>query len=274
MKTKKFNIKFLTLMIVIIIIIYITQLGYIQLLPKIYITLVTIPIALGAIVVGHIGGFICGIVSNIVWGILSGFNLSAIAMLARPLTGLFTGLIFKVLYNNKKIKKSSYYIAAFCCPVLNTLLFKLVIIFYNVEYIHSMAEKFKNPFLFIINFIGISELINIIICFIIISVILRALHYTLENQEHIRLIEKIPLEYKICANCHEYAFGKSKKDFYDDEAVSRACMIYMFGKRIVKADNDLQNCWGYCTYRDININANKVCDKFEPPLNLIEKYNK
>lgn len=197
MKTKQFNTKFfveLALMIAIIIIMSFTPLGYIR-LPGLSITFLTVPVAVGAIVLGPMGGLICGAafgLTSFYQALTGGSAFTAtllginplgtvfLTIIPRTLEGLLTGLIFKALHNNKKIQKISYYIAAFCCPVLNTLLFmsSLVVIFYHTEYIQGMVTKFgaANPFLFVIAFVGIQGVIEAGVCFVMASIISRVLY--------------------------------------------------------------------------------------------------
>ena len=67
---KNFDTKFmveLALMIAIIIIMSLTPLGYIR-TPGLSITLLTVPVAVGAVLLGPTGGAICGLADKLLYG--------------------------------------------------------------------------------------------------------------------------------------------------------------------------------------------------------------
>ena len=127
----------------------------------------TIPVAVGAIILGPVGGLICGLtfgLTSLYQAVTGGsvftfalFNISPVftiilTVVPRTLEGLLTGLIFKVLHNIRSVQKVSYYIASLACPLLNTLLFMstLVALFYRTDFIQTYVTKFaaSNPFTF------------------------------------------------------------------------------------------------------------------------------
>ena len=136
MVKKTFTTKYmveLAAMIAIIIIMAFTPLGYIK-LPGLTITFLTIPVAVGAIILGPVGGLICGLtfgLTSLYQAVTGGsvftfalFNLNPVftiilTIVPRTLEGLLTGLIFKALHNIKSVQKISYYVASLCCPLLN-----------------------------------------------------------------------------------------------------------------------------------------------------------
>ena len=145
----KFNTKYmveLALMVAVILVMSLTPLGYIR-TPGLSITLLTVPVAVGAIILGPVGGLICGLtfgltsfyqcfVGGAMGTVLLGINpfgTFVTTVVTRTLEGFLTGLIFKGLHSINGVKKFSYYIASLCCPLLNTLLFmsSLVLFFYN-----------------------------------------------------------------------------------------------------------------------------------------------
>ena len=110
--TTKYMVE-LAAMIAIIIIMAFTPLGYIK-LPGLTITFLTIPVAVGAIILGPVGGLICGLtfgLTSLYQAVTGGsvftfalFNISPVftiilTVVPRTLEGLLTGLIFKVLHN-------------------------------------------------------------------------------------------------------------------------------------------------------------------------------
>lgn len=189
----------LAMMIAIILLMSFTPLGYIR-TPGLSVTLLTIPVAVGAIILGPKGGAVCGLAfgATSFYMALNGSSAFAAMLLsinpvgtfitcvvARILEGWLTGLIFAALYKNPSVKKVSYYIASLACPLLNTLFFMgfLCIFFYNTEYIQGIASGLGvgNPILFVAAFVGIQGLIEAGICFVIGSIVSRALFSALKR---------------------------------------------------------------------------------------------
>ena len=193
---KKFDTRYmveLAMMIAIIILMSFTPLGYLR-TPGLSITLLTIPVAVGAIILGPRGGAICGLAfgATSFYMALTGSSSFAAMLLsinpfgtfitcivARVLEGWLTGLIFAALYKKASARKVSYYVASLACPLLNTLFFMgfLCVFFYNTEYIQGIASGFGvfNPILSVAAFVGVQGLIEAVICFIIGSIVSRAL---------------------------------------------------------------------------------------------------
>lgn len=168
--------------------------------PLLSISLVTIPVAVAAIIVGPLGGTICGAT----FGICSFINaltgasgmmtaLFAInpvgtfitAFVPRVLEGLFVSLIFIGLQKIKKMKFASYYLAAICCPLLNTLMFmtSLVLFFYKTDYVQGLVESVgaTNPFNFVILLVGVQGIIEAVACLILGGAISQAVSRALKN---------------------------------------------------------------------------------------------
>ena len=174
-----------------------TPLGYIK-LPGLTITFLTIPVAVGAIILGPVGGLICGLtfgLTSLYQAVTGGsvftfalFNISPVftiilTVVPRTLEGLLTGLIFKGLHNIRSVQKVSYYIASLACPLLNTLLFMstLVALFYRTDFIQTYVTKFaaSNPFTFVIAFVGTQGAIEAVVCFVVASILSRTLYAVL-----------------------------------------------------------------------------------------------
>ena len=188
--TTKYMVE-LAAMIAIIIIMAFTPLGYIK-LPGLTITFLTIPVAVGAIILGPVGGLICGLTFGLtsLYQAVTGGSVFTFALFTiiltvvpRTLEGLLTGLIFKVLHNIRSVQKVSYYIASLACPLLNTLLFMstLVALFYRTDFIQTYVTKFaaSNPFTFVIAFVGTQGAIEAVVCFVVASILSRTLYAVL-----------------------------------------------------------------------------------------------
>lgn len=171
----------LSLVSAIIILMALTPLGYVR-TPVLSITLLTIPVAVGSIILGPKGGAILGTVfgatsfAQAVSGaggmtsILFQTNPLGVAFLClvpRILEGFLCGLIFKLL-RKANVQKSAYYIAGISCPVLNTILFMgtLILLFYQTEYIQTLvaSRAVNNPLAFAVALVGIQGAIEAAVC--------------------------------------------------------------------------------------------------------------
>ena len=137
----------LALMVAIIVIMAFSPLGYLR-TPGLTITFLTVPVAVGAIILGPAAGAVCGAAfgcTSIAMAMTGGSAFSAALLQINPFGLLFTllvprilegwlcGLVFQAV---KKFSKNGAYIAAsLACPVLNTVLFmsSLVLFFYRTD---------------------------------------------------------------------------------------------------------------------------------------------
>lgn len=167
----------MALFIAIIILMAFTPIGYIK-TPALEITLIVIPVTVGAIVLGPTSGAILGGVFGITSFIqcfgISPFgaallNINPIAtfilcLVPRILMGWLTGFLFRALKKVDKTKVVSYAVASLAGPLLNTILFMsaLVLFFYNTEYIQGFVSMMgtSNVFAFVIAFVGVNGLIE------------------------------------------------------------------------------------------------------------------
>lgn len=170
----------LALMSAIIIVMAMTPLGYLR-TPFLSITLLTIPVAVGAIVLGpKKGAFLGGIFGATSFAqALSGAGMTAILLQTNPLGVLFLcfvprilegflcGLIAKIL-RKTRYKKAAFYIAGVSCPVLNTILFMgtVITLFYQTDYIQTLVSSLgaTNPMGFVIALVGIQGVIEALVC--------------------------------------------------------------------------------------------------------------
>ncbi|MCD8250251.1 MAG: ECF transporter S component [Lachnospiraceae bacterium] len=186
----------LALMIAIIFIMAFTPLGYLK-TPGLSITFLTVPVAVGAIILGPKAGAICGLAFGIT-SLIQCFGLSAFGtmllsinpigtaftcIVPRVLEGWLCGLIFKAL--RKFMKNPAYFIASLACPLLNTLLYmsSLVFFFYNTDYIQGFVSTLgvTNPLAFVVAFVGAQGLIEAVVCFAIAGVVSRTLALALKQ---------------------------------------------------------------------------------------------
>lgn len=182
----------LAVLLAIIVIMGTTPLGTIR-TPFLSISLVTIPVAIGAILIGPLGGLICGLGFGItsLMNALSGasgmmsalFPVNAVGaiitiMLPRLLEGLITAYLFK-LFRKMKTGKAAFYLGAISCPLLNTLLFMscIVIFFYNTDYIQGLVSNLgaTGPLNFVILLVGVQGLVEAASCCLIAGVVSQTL---------------------------------------------------------------------------------------------------
>lgn len=180
----------LALMIAIIFIMAFTPLGYLR-TPGLSITFLTVPVAVGAMILGPKGGAACGLAFGIT-SLMQCFGMSAMgAMLLsinpfgtvvtcivpRILEGLLCGLIFQGLRGKKK--NLAYFVGGFSCPILNTVLYmsSLVLFFYQTEYIQGFVETLgvTNPLTFVIAFVGVQGAVEAAVCTVVGAAVTRAL---------------------------------------------------------------------------------------------------
>lgn len=185
----------LALMIAIIFVMAFTPLGYFQTMG-LSITFLTVPVAVGAVILGPKGGAICGLAFGIT-SFMQCFGMGAFGtmlfsinplgtaitcIVPRILEGWLCGLIFQAV--KKVAKNGSYFVASLACPLLNTLFFmsSLVIFFYNTDYIQGFVEALgvSNPFMFVVAFVGFQGMIEAVVCFVIASVVSRTLAVALK----------------------------------------------------------------------------------------------
>ncbi len=180
----------LALFTAIILLMAFTPIGYIKTLG-LEITLIVVPVAVGAIVLGPTGGAILGAVFGIT-SFIQCFGMSPfgaallginpigtfiVCLVPRVLMGWLTGLIFK---SGKKISKDLFFgVASLAGPLLNTVFFMttLILFFYNTDFIQGIVASTKatNVFAFVIAFVGINGLIEAIVCFVVGTVVAKAI---------------------------------------------------------------------------------------------------
>lgn len=144
------------------------------------ITFTMIPVAIGAILYGPSGGAVLGAVFGAVSFLQClGYSPFGAALLAinpvftfivcvptRILAGLLAGLIYKALKTACKSDIPALLSASLAAPLLNTVFFmsSLVLFFYRTDYIQGFVSAMgaANPIMFILLFVGINGLVEII----------------------------------------------------------------------------------------------------------------
>ena len=188
MKGKKTNIRYLTelaLLVAILLMMNLTGLAMIP-LPGQYASIMTVPVAVGAMLLGPLAG---GILGGVMGGIsfytavktgfsslfLAGYNGGIVVVLSfincfipRILMGICTGWIYKLVDRIDKTNTIDCYLGGLAAPLLNTLFYMtvLVIIFLNAPMLDQllgpelMAKFQSNVLVFVAAYVGVQALIE------------------------------------------------------------------------------------------------------------------
>lgn len=176
----------LALLIAVVVVMSFTPLGYLVIGP-LSMSLLTIPVAIGAIVMGPVDGLILGLVFGCTsfFNAMSGgsamgtalfsinpFGCFVVCVVARVLMGLCTGLVFQGLTKwNKFPQKLNCAISGLLAAFFNTLFFMgtLVIFFYSSSYVQNICAGLhvNNPLKFVIALVGVQGVVEMILCCIV-----------------------------------------------------------------------------------------------------------
>ena len=130
------------------------------------ITFTMIPVAIGAILYGPSGGAVLGAVFGAVLLAINPVFTFIVCVPTRILAGLLAGLIYKALKTGCKSDIPALLTASLAAPLLNTVFFmsSLVLFFYRTDYIQGFVSAMgaANPIMFILLFVGINGLVEII----------------------------------------------------------------------------------------------------------------
>ena len=183
------NIRWLTqlaLLVAILLVLNYTPLGYLQIGP-LSASLLTVPVAIGAMTMNPMAGAILGGVFGATSFIQAVEGKSAmgaalfqvspagtfvVCFVARVLMGLCTALIFNALRKAMpKNEKLACFLGGLSAPVLNTVFFMgfLVLIFYNCEYVQNLANTLgaQNAFMFIVLLVGVQAIFEWVLCCVV-----------------------------------------------------------------------------------------------------------
>lgn len=191
MEKNKKNIRYLTelaLLLAILLVMNLTGLAMIP-LPGQYASIMTVPVAIGAMMLGPLGGGIMGCAMGAIsfyTAIKTGFSTMFLVgytggivvllsfvncVVTRTLMGVCVGWLFRVLKKVDKTKTICYYIGGLAAPVLNTILYMsvFVVILLNAPTVEallsgSLLEKFQNNiFLFVGAYVGVQAILEAVV---------------------------------------------------------------------------------------------------------------
>ncbi|MCI9416936.1 MAG: ECF transporter S component [Eubacterium sp.] len=194
--TKKFVE--LALLVAIIIVLAFTPLGYIKTLG-LEITLIVVPVTVGAITLGPAAGAVLGLVFGLT-SFIQCFGMSAfgaalfqinpfttciVCIVPRFLMGWCTGLIYRGLCRIRQARKGAIVVASLMGPLLNTLFFMsaLLLFFYQTPMIQDAVKSYgtTNVLAFALAFVGINGLVEAVVCFVAGGAVSKALQVALKS---------------------------------------------------------------------------------------------
>ena len=201
--TKRVNTRFLAqlaLLIAIQVVMRLLGLGRVPIGP-LNMSFLTLPIAIGAMLMGPLTGAILGGVFGLfsLWDAISGAGgmtsfffqnnpVSTVILCVgmRILMGVCCGLIFKAVSKLDRDEKTwSYFVGALSAPLLNTIFFMgyIILMFYNTEYIQNIVatKGALNPLHFVVLLVGLQGLIEAVSVAIIGGILTKVLSKVVKN---------------------------------------------------------------------------------------------
>ena len=179
MKNKKtLEMVQMAVLIAIILVMAFTSIGYIR-TAGLSISIITIPVVIGAMIIGPKAGLILGTVFGLTsfyqcFGLdpfgatllsINPFFTFMVCIPTRALMGWLVGVIFNALKKIDKTKIVCYFVGGLLGAFLNTLFFMgmLLLCFWNTEYIQGLNTSLfggVNPLAFVLGFVGVNGLLE------------------------------------------------------------------------------------------------------------------
>ena len=194
--TKTIKMAQMAILIAVVLIMAFTPLGYLKTVG-LEISLITIPVAIGAMVIGPGAGAVLGAVFGLT-SFYQCFGMSQFgAMLlsinplytffvcvpTRILMGYLAGVLFKVFIKADNSNTICYFVGGFMTAFLNTLFFMgtLILFFWNTEYIQSLNAAGANALMFVVAFVGINGVVEWIATTIVGGIVSKAVAQIAKN---------------------------------------------------------------------------------------------
>lgn len=204
MQSRKFNAVFIAEMGLLIAIEFVMKLVGLGSVPvgPLYMSFLTVPIAIGAMLFGPVAGAITGAVFGFVsfYDAMTGVSVMTGAFFQldpvntfilcvgmRVLMGVMVGILFKLFHALDHSKTVCYLLGAVSAPLLNTLFFMgyIVLVFYKTDFIQSLVAKLgaANPVSFVIMLVGVQGLLEAIVCGVVGTVVAKTLTHFMATQQ-------------------------------------------------------------------------------------------
>lgn len=187
-RRKKYDVRFLTqmaLLVAIEIVMKAIGLGSVPVGP-LYMSFLTVPVAVGAIVLGPLAGAILGGVFGFVSFLdaIKGASIMTSNLLAvspvhtfvlcfgmRVMMGACVGLVYQGMTRICKNSAVNCFVTSLSAPLLNTLFFMgyIVLAFYQTEYIQSLAlgKGAASPLMFVVLLVGFQGVVEALVCSVV-----------------------------------------------------------------------------------------------------------
>lgn len=188
MKQKRVNLRYLTELALLIALQFVMRmigLGRVPVGP-LYMSFLTVPIAVGAILLGPLAGAVLGAVFgglsfyDAITGVsvmtgaffaVDPLNTFVLCVGTRILVGVCAGWLFRMMRFFDRRERLCYWLGALATPVLNTVFFMgyIVMVFYQTEFVQKLvADKgAPNPFLFVVMLVGLQGVVEAVVCAIV-----------------------------------------------------------------------------------------------------------
>lgn len=166
-----------------------------------YMSFLTLPIAVAAIIIGPAGGAITGAVFGLVSfkDALTGGSAMTSALLGvspvhtfilcvvtRTLMGLLTGVVYSLVKQFDHRRTWSLFVGSISAPLLNTLLFMgyICLVFYHTDYVQNLVNTFgvSNPLAFVVALVGLQGLIEAVAVGVVGGIVCKSLSAFLSRQ--------------------------------------------------------------------------------------------
>ena len=166
-----------------------------------YMSFLTLPIAVAAIIIGPAGGAITGAVFGLVSfkDALTGGSVMTSTLLGvspihtfilcvvtRTLMGFLTGVVFSLVKKFDHRRTWSLFVGSIAAPLLNTLLFMgyICLVFYHTDYVQNLVNTLgvSNPFAFVVALVGMQGLIEAVAVGVVGGIVCKALSAFLGRQ--------------------------------------------------------------------------------------------
>ena len=184
MNNKTTNVRYLAqlaLLAAIEVVMKLMGLGSVPVGP-LYMSFLTVPIAIGAIVIGPLASMLLGgvfgfvsfmdaikgasIMTSTLLGV-SAIHTFILCFVTRLLMGLCVGLVYGAMAKACKNATANCFVASLSAPLLNTIFFMgyIVLVFYKTDYIQERVASLgaANPLMFVVLLVGVQGLIEIIV---------------------------------------------------------------------------------------------------------------
>ena len=166
-----------------------------------YMSFLTLPIAVAAIIIGPAGGTITGAVFGLVSfkDALTGGSVMTSTLLGvspihtfilcvvtRTLMGFLTGVVYSLVKKFDHKRTWSLFVCSIAAPLLNTLLFMgyICLVFYHTDYVQNLVNTLgvSNPFSFVVALVGLQGLIEAVAVGVVGGIVCKALSAFLGRQ--------------------------------------------------------------------------------------------